>query len=73
MSVQTYFIKASTRKEAVIKSRANGSIQSIELLATRVAKVTDTSGNELLAVVTDLVTGQGTDNLFKVEIDLFPS
>jgi len=72
MSVTTYFIKASTRKEAITKCRANNTIQSIELLATRVAKVTDTSGNELLAVVTDLVTGQGSENLFKVEIDLFP-
>jgi hypothetical protein len=73
MSISTYFIKASTRKEAITKTRADNTIKSIELLSHRVAKVTDSSGIELLAVVTDLVTGQGSENLFKVEIDLFPT
>lgn len=72
MTIQTNFIKASSRKEAITKSRAKDTIESIEALSTKAFKATDKSGNELLVVVTDLVTGQGSENLFKVEIDLFP-
>ena len=72
MPVQTHFIKASSRKFAIKACRAEGTLVSIEALTPKVFKVLQVEGSELLAVVTDLVTGQGSENLFKVEIDLFP-
>ena len=72
MAVQTHFIKASSRKFAIKACRAEGTLVSIEALTPKVFKVLQVEGGELLAVVTDLVTGQGSENLFKVEIDLFP-
>jgi hypothetical protein len=71
MSVTSYFIKASSRKEAITKTKAENTIKSIEALNIKTFKVS-CENFELLAVVTDLVTGQGSENLFKVEIDLFP-
>ena len=72
MSVQTYFIKASSQKLAIQACRAEGTLVSIDALTPTVFKVIQVEGWALLAVVTDLVTGQGSENLFKVEIDLFP-
>ena len=72
MPAQTHFIKASSRKYAIQACRAEGTLVSIEALTPKVFKVIQVQGGELLAVVTDLVTGQGSKNLFKVEIDLFP-
>jgi hypothetical protein len=71
MSISTYFIKASTRKEAITKTRATDTIKSVEALTPKLFEVT-CEEYTLLAVVTDLSTGQGSENLFKVEIDLFP-
>ena len=73
MTVQTHFVKSSSRKLAIQACREYGTIKSIEALNIKTFKVLQTEGSELLAVVTDLITGQGSDNLFKVEIDLFPS
>jgi len=72
MSVQTHFIKAFSRKLAIKACRAEGTLVSIEALTPKVFKVLQVQGGELLAVVTDLVTGQGSENIFKVEIGLFP-
>lgn len=73
MSVTTYFKKASTSKEAILACRAEGSVLSIETLSPSVFKVTCVNNNRILAVVTDLVTGQGENNIFKVELDSFPT
>lgn len=71
MSVQTHFIKASSRKFAIKACRAEGTLVSIEAVSPKVFKVLQVQGGELLAVVTDLVTGQGLENVFKAEIALF--
>ena len=66
MPVQTHFIKASSRKFAIKACRAEGTLVSIEALTPKVFKVLQVEGGELLAVVTDIITGQGSENLFKV-------
>ncbi len=72
MSVTTYFVRASSRKEAITLVRAKGSILTITNLTTRVFEVSCVDNYSLLAVVTDLVVGCKEDNLYKVEVDLLP-
>ena len=72
MSVQTYFKKALSRKSAILACRSSESETIVETTKPHVF-ILEEGNLKLLAVVTDVITGQGSDNVYKVEIDVYPS
>ena len=74
MSVQTYFKKALSRKSAILACRSSEAETIVETTKPHVFILTEKEGDlKLLAIVTDVIVGQGSDNVYKVEIDVYPS
>ena len=70
--MQTYFKKALSRKSAILSCRSSEAETIIETSKPHVF-ILEEGNLKLLAVVTDVITGEGKDNVFKVEIDVYPS
>ena len=71
--MQTYFKKALSRKSAILSCRSSEAETILETAKPHVFILTEKENLKLLAVVTDVITGEGKDNVFKVEIDVYPS
>ena len=70
--MQTNFIRASSRKEAILACRDVKAETIIETAKPHVFILTE-GRVRILAVVTDVITGQGRENIFKVELDVYPN
>lgn len=70
--MQTYFKKALSRKSAILACRDTSAETIIETAKPHVF-ILEEGNLKLLAVVTDVITGEGSNNVFKVEIDVYPS
>ena len=72
------FIKATTRKEAILKclsteAQATAVLKGLSAVNTKAFEVSYTDSTLVqLAYVTDVVVGQYANNIFKVEIVVMP-
>lgn len=76
--MNTQFIKAATRKEAILKSlskeaQATVVLKGLSAVNSKAFEISYTDTTVIsLAYVSDVVVGQYDNNIFKVEITLMP-